>query len=301
MSALRAAFVAVAMLALFGCAEAPRTYQGWVEANLIFVAPDETGRVETLSAREGDKVEKGAPLFTVDEDLQRADLRMNEALVENAQQAFDRAKLLLKTQAGTQKTYDDAEAALRTAQARLNSAQTRLIRRKMASPVSGTVEQVYFRPGEMVPAGRPVLAILPPGNLKLRFFVPEAVLPQIAYGERVTVHCDGCADDITAKVSFISRTAEYTPPVIYSLQERSKLVFLVEAFPDDPSRLRVGQPIDVALGASAEPRARAAQRGGDSVPAQTEGRAPDQGLGSWLRNWALSLLGGNSKPSTNRN
>jgi HlyD family secretion protein len=147
-----------------------------------------------------------------------------------------------------------------------------------------------------------VLAILPPGNLKLRFFVPEAVLPQLAHGERVTVHCDGCADDISAKVSFISRTAEYTPPVIYSLQERSKLVFLIEAFPDDPSQLRVGQPIDVALGASAEPRARAAQRGGgESVPAQTEGRAPDQGLGSWLRNWALSLLGGNSKPSTNRN
>ena len=292
MNALRTAFAAVAVLALFGCAEAPRTYQGWVEANLIFVAPDETGRVETLSVREGDKVEKGAPLFTVDEDLQRADLRMNEALVENAQQAFDRAKLLLKTQAGTQKTYDDAEAALRTAQARLNSAQTRLTRRKVASPVTGTVQQVYFRPGEMVPAGRPVLAILPPGNLKLRFFVPETVLPQIAYGDRVKVRCDGCPDDITARVIFISRTAEYTPPVIYSLEERAKLVFLIEALPDDPTKLRVGQPIDVALGASAGTPAQAAQSGGELVPGQTEVRAPDQGVGSWLRKWALSLLKG---------
>ncbi len=285
MNALRAAFAAIAALVLFGCAEAPKTYQGWVEANLIFVAPDETGRVETLSVREGERVEKGAPLFTVDEDLQRADLRMNQALVENAQQAFERAKLLLKSQAGTQKTYDDAEAALRTAQARLNSAQTRLTRRKVASPVTGTVQQVYFRPGEMAPAGRPVLAILPPGNLKLRFFVPEAVLPQIAYGELVNVRCDGCPDGITARVSFISRTAEFTPPVIFSLQERSKLVFLIEALPDNPEKLRVGQPIDVALGGSADAPAQA------GFPAERE----REGMASRLRNWALSLLGADGK------
>ena len=86
MNALRAGLAVVAALALFGCAETPKTYQGWVEANLIFVAPDETGRVETLSVREGERVEKGAPLFTVDEDLQRADLRMNEALVERSEE-----------------------------------------------------------------------------------------------------------------------------------------------------------------------------------------------------------------------
>jgi HlyD family secretion protein len=289
MKALRAGLALVVALTLFGCAEAPRTYQGWVEANLIFVAPDETGRVETLSVREGDRVEKGAPLFTVDEDIQRADLRMNEALVENAQQAFDRAKLLLKTQAGTQRNYDDAEAALRTAQARLNSAQTRLVRRKLFSPVTGAVQQIYFRPGEMAPAGRPVLSLLPPGNLKLRFFVPEAVLPQIAYGELVKVHCDGCADDITARVSFISRTAEFTPPVIYSLQERSKLVFLIEALPDNPEKLRVGQPIDVALGGNADGQPETARRGGGSQGQAGALFSPD--VGSWLRKWALSLLG----------
>ena len=130
MIALRASLAVVAALALFGCAEAPKTYQGWVEANLIFVAPDETGRVESLSVREGEHIDKGAPLFTVDEDLQRADLRMNEALVENAQQACDRAKLLLQYRTGTQKAYDDAESALRAAEARLNSARTRLMRRK---------------------------------------------------------------------------------------------------------------------------------------------------------------------------
>jgi len=99
----------------------------------------------------------------------------------------------------------------------------------------------------MVPAGRPIIAVLTPGNLKVRFFVPEAVLPAIAYGDRITVRCDGCADGILAKVSFISKTAEFTPPVIYSLDERKKLVFLIEALPEQPEKLRLGQPVDIAV------------------------------------------------------
>lgn len=248
MSALRLIVALTALLLLAGCNDSREpTFQGWIEANLIFVGPDEAGRIETLSVREGDQVALQAPLFTLDADLQRADLAMQEAAVKNAQQAYDRAVTLLKTHAGTQKALDDAEAALRTAQARLNSSQTRLARRKVASPAAGAVEQVYFRIGEMVPAGKPVVAILPPGNLKVRFFVNEAMLPQIKLDDVVNVHCDGCASDLTAKVSFISRTAEFTPPVIYSLDERSKLVFMIEALPDQPQRLRVGQPVSVAL------------------------------------------------------
>jgi HlyD family secretion protein len=233
---------------LVGCTEPTTpTFQGWIEANLIFVGPDEAGRVETLNVREGDKIEAGAPLFGVDVDLQQADVMLNEAFVKNAQQAYDRAQKLLKSAAGTEKTLEDAESALRTSEARLNSSKTRLTRRKMASPVTGTVQQVYYRPGEMVPAGRPIVALLPPGNLKVRFYVPEAMLPRLAYGDVIKVNCDGCAADITARISFIASSAEFTPPVIYSRDERSKLVFLIEALPDKPEALRVGQPIDVAL------------------------------------------------------
>lgn len=235
-------------LVLTGCeASNDPTFQGWIEADLIFVSPDETGRVETLSVREGDQAETGAPLFSVDADLQKADLQVQDATLKNAQQAYDRARDLLKTQAGTQKAFEDAEAALRTAQARLNSSQTRLERRKVASPVTGSVEQIYFRVGEMVPAGKPVVALLPPGNLKVRFFVDEAVLPHIKLGDTVKVQCDGCADDLVATVSFMSRTSEFTPPVIYSTEERAKLVFMIEARPQRPDRLRVGQPVSVAL------------------------------------------------------
>ena len=252
MNAGRVALLGVALLALAACAKAEDPgYQGWVEADLIFVSPDEVGRVETLSVREGDTIEKGAPLFTVDPDLQQSDVEMAKASVTNATQAYERAQTLLKTSAGTQKTVEDAEATLRTAQARLASAQTRLARRKASSPVTGSVQQIYYRPGELVPAGRPVVSLLPPGNIKIRFFVPETALPSVALGEVVTIRCDGCKTDVTAKVTFISRTSEFTPPVIYSLDERSKLVFLIEARTDTPGELRVGQPVDVRF---AEPR-----------------------------------------------
>jgi HlyD family secretion protein len=241
------ALIAALAPALAGCAEKDPTYQGWVEANLIFVAPDEAGRIETLAVREGDKVETGAPLFTLDRDLFEADLNMNMATLANAKQAFERAQALVRTGAGTQKDFDLAQAALREAEARVNTSQTRLARRSIKSPVTGTVQQVYFRPGEVVTASRPIVALLPPGNMKVRFFVPQSVLPRIAYGDAVTVRCDGCSGDLTAKVSFISKTAEFTPPVIYSLEERAKLVFLVEALPTEPANLRVGQPVDVLL------------------------------------------------------
>jgi HlyD family secretion protein len=221
--------------------------QGWIEADFVFISPDEAGRVQALNVREGDTVAKDATLFTVDPDLQQADVAAAEASLTNAQQAYDRAQVLLKTATGTQKALEDAEATLRSAQARLNSARTRLDRRIMKSPAAGTVQQVYFRPGETVPAGRPVLALLPPTNLKVRFFAPQAQLAVIKIGDRIAVSCDNCEKNLTARVSFISRSNEFTPPVIYSLEERAKLVYLIEARPDAPDKFRVGQPVTVTL------------------------------------------------------
>lgn len=232
--------------ALAGCWESKNPgYQGWVEADMIFVSPDEPGRVVKLNVREGDRVEIGAPLYAVDDDLQKADLNQSNATLANAQQAYDRAAALSKTGSGTQANYDTALANLRVAEARVNTSQTRLERRRMKAPIAGTIQQIYFREGETVAAQRPVISILPPGNMKVRFYVPEPELPKMKVGEDVRVTCDGCPGDIAGKVYFIATTAEYTPPVIYSLSERSKLVYLIQARPDKPDSLRVGQPVSV--------------------------------------------------------
>jgi HlyD family secretion protein len=225
-------------------------YQGWVEADMIFVSPDESGRVTKLDMREGDEVKIGDPLYSVDDDMQQADHNQNKATLANAQQTYDRALSLSRTGAGTQATLDSAVSALRVAEARVVTSQTRLARRNGFAPVAGTIQQIYFREGETVPAQRPVVAIMPPGNIKLRFFVPETELPKLSIGEDVQVTCDNCAADLTAKVYFIATSAEYTPPVIYSLDERNKLVYLIQARPVRPDALRVGQPISVYLKAS---------------------------------------------------
>jgi HlyD family secretion protein len=238
----------LAVVILTGCTNRQDSgFQGWIEANLVFVSPDESGRIETQAVREGDRVEARAELFTLDDDLQRAEVAEREAALENARAAHKRAATLLKTQSGTQKSLEDAEAAMRSAQARLNSSQTRLARRKAFSPTAGTVQQIYFRVGEIVPAGRPVVALLPPDNMKVRFFVNEAMLPKVSLGDTVTIHCDGCPEGLTARISFIARTAEFTPPVIFSTEERNKLVFMIEARPEKPESLRVGQPVTVRL------------------------------------------------------
>ncbi len=136
-------------------------------------------------------------------------------------------------------------SALRVAEARVVTSQTRLARRNGFAPVAGTVQQIYFREGEMVAAGRPVLSIMPPGNMKLRFYVSETELPKFAIGDEVRVTCDNCAADLTARIYFIATSAEYTPPVIYSLDERNKLVYLIQARPAKPDALRVGQPVSI--------------------------------------------------------
>src|ERR1700751_958943 len=248
-SAIRRTLVGLALAAaLLGCNEARNPgYQGWVEADMIFVSPDEAGRVTKLNVREGDEVKTGDQLFSVDDDMQQANLNQNKATLANAQQSYDRASSLSKTGSGTQATLDSAVSALRVAEAQVVTSETRLARRIGYAPITGTVQQIYFREGETVPAQRPVLSIMPPGNMKVRFYVSEVDLPKLAIGDEVRVTCDNCSADLTARIYFIATSAEYTPPVIYSLDERNKLVYLVQARPSRPDSLRVGQPVSVFL------------------------------------------------------
>lgn len=221
-------------------------------------AQQRTEEVAVLEAQER-RAEAMLQLSTAELDRQQqltAKGVGTQAALDTAKSNFNRDKAALE-QVGRQITVarlsareEDIAAARQTlaaAEARRTSAETKLARRKLVAPVGGAVQQIYYRPGEMVPAGRPVLSILPPGNIKVRFFVGEAKLATVALGDLIEVSCDGCAKQVSAKVSFVARSAEYTPPVIYSLEERNKLVFMIEARTDAPDGLRVGQPVSVKL------------------------------------------------------
>ena len=142
-----------------------------------------------------------------------------------------------------------ASANAAAAEQALAQAHWRQAQRQQTAPREALVSDTFFRVGEWVAAGQPVLALLPSGALKARFFVPERELATLRIGQAVSLGCDGCAGAIAARVDFIATQAEYTPPVIYSNAQRSRLVFMVEARPEaaDAGKLKPGQPVDVRL------------------------------------------------------
>jgi HlyD family secretion protein len=139
-----------------------------------------------------------------------------------------------------------AEAGAERARAARDAAQWRLDQRVVAAPASGTITDVIRQTGEMAGPGTPVLELLPDGGVKLRLYLPEGSFASVRTGMLLEVRCDGCPATLTARVTYIATGPEYTPPVIYSLENRQKLVYLIEARPEgDDHGLKPGQIVDV--------------------------------------------------------
>ena len=180
-----------------------------------------------------------------------ATLDQARAAVERAQASVNEinAQLRLASQGSRQNEIAAAQQEVNAAKAQLEQAEWRVQQKTQRIPIAGDVVDLLYREGEWVPQGSPILSLLPPANVKARFFVPQLVLGQIALGQTVQLHCDGCPGPIAAKVSFIAREVEFTSPIIYSKENRSALVFMIEARPsaEDARRLHPGQPLEVRL------------------------------------------------------
>lgn len=150
---------------------------------------------------------------------------------------------------GRDKEITAARAEAEAARAVLAQSEWRLQQRAVAATMNALVHDTFYSEGEWIAAGNPVVSLLPPGNLKMRFFVPETMVGALKLGQQVRAACDGCSAPIPGKISYISRQAEFTPPVIFSREQRAKLVFLIEArpAPADADKLKPGQPLDISL------------------------------------------------------
>lgn len=176
-------------------------------------------------------------------DNTRTQVEQSEARVRELANAVQVAKLPARNDERAA-----AEAQVEAARQVVAQNAWREQQKQQAAPADAVVSDTFYRPGEFVAAGQPVLALLPPGNLKARFYVAEPELSSLRLGQAVRLSCDGCGQPVAARVSFIATQPEYTPPVIYSNAQRSKLVFLIEAKPANPAdgaRLHPGQPLDV--------------------------------------------------------
>jgi len=176
-------------------------------------------------------------------DAAATDLERSLAMVEELKAGLAVARL-----PGRPDEIMAAEAAVDQMRSALQGAQWRLENRTLSSPEPGLVSDIIRNPGEVSGPQAPVLSVLPDGAVKLRLYVPETALASIALGGRLDVQCDGCGGGMTATVTYVAAEPEFTPPVIYSLENRQKLVYLVEARPGPgASALKPGQIVDVKL------------------------------------------------------
>lgn len=183
---------------------------------------------------------------TTKEDLERARSTYDQDRQRVAQLTADLQTALLGARADQ---IAAAEAMVRASDAVLARAEWDLAQKRRNAPQSGIVFDTLYRTGEWVAAGRPVVALLPPENIKIRAFVPQTRIGAVKIGQTARVSVDGVAEPFVGKVSFISPQAEYTPPVIFSRESRAKLVFKIEIVfdPQVGADLHPGQPVDVHL------------------------------------------------------
>ncbi|GGE32575.1 secretion protein HlyD [Primorskyibacter flagellatus] len=300
--------------AVFPALGGPQTpaYNGYAEADYVYVAPASAGRLSDIAVAEGDRVATGDLMFRLDDAHQTAALRGAEAEVAVARANLDnlstgsrseeidviraslqqsradqklaatnltRSETLRDTGAVSQARVDAdrtafesasakvaqlqaqlqvaelpardaqriaAEASLRAALAKRDDAKTALDDREVTSPAAGFVDKVYYTGGEVAGAGAPVIAIFPPDALKALFFVPEPDRASIRTGQTLTVSCNGCPAGVTATVTRLATTPQYTPPIIYSREERARLVYRAEARLDGAEGLLPGQPLTLS-------------------------------------------------------
>ena len=208
-------------------------------------------------------------------------VRSARADAEEKRRTLARADDLLRRGTAAQATFDAAQTAVEVAEAEINQAEAnlsvgklparpeeiraaenqvkqartaleqarwRLAKRSLTAPSAGRVDDIIRNPGDVAGPSAPVISMLPDGAVKLSVFVPQPSFSKLEVGKILTVRCDGCPDGLKARISYISPDPEFTPPVIYSLETRQKLVFLVEARPvDATSMLQPGQIVDVML------------------------------------------------------
>jgi len=297
----------VAALGLGGAE--PPVYNGYLEADYVYVAPLTPGRIVSIAAEEGDTVEKGQVLVVLEDMSQQAALQAAEAGVQQAEANLDnlqtgsRAAEIDVIEASLHKAQSDrdlaaanaarteqlvrqgqvaaakrdldraslasaeaqveqltaqltvarlpardaqrlaAEAALAMAKARAEGARIDLADRRLMAPVSGLLDRRFYDAGEVAATGAPLLSLFQPDRIKAIFYIPEGERADFAPGSVLTLSCDGCATGMQATITRMASEPQYTPPILYSRDERARLVFRVEAQVTGAEGLQPGQPV----------------------------------------------------------
>jgi HlyD family secretion protein len=265
-TAILSAGLLLSAVFITGCSgKSSGVFQGYIEGEYVYVASPLGGTLTNLAVARGEDVKVGQLLFELERDSEAASLNEAEKNLAQAeanlvlsQSEYARRKQLREDslEVISAEELDQALAQRDADQARVGSQKAAVAKARWSfdqkqqfAPTNAFVHDTLYRAGEWVAAGNPVVELLPPTNVKVRFFVSQAMLPKIKPGQTVSVTFDGGQRAYSATVNYISTQVEFTPPVIYSLENRAKLVCMIEAkfSSADAAELRPGQPVDVKL------------------------------------------------------
>jgi HlyD family secretion protein len=270
----KAILLCLALLAACEQKPAEQFWLGYAEGESALIAAPQGGWLTAMTLQRGQTIKRGDVLFTLDTTREeagrdqsqaqlaqaRASLAQERANLELTRTALSRQDRLAADGVGVPAVRDQARAAFQQSQARIaqlegqiaqvqagiNASAYALAQRTVTAQTQGQVQDILFRQGEYVPAGVPVVSVLSPANIFVRFFVPQGELAKVKLGQRVRITCDGCQEQ-DAVISFIAAREEFTPPVIFSVGSREKLVFKLEARVEGGLKLNPGQPVEVRL------------------------------------------------------
>lgn len=265
------------LLTLAGCQQNNQRYNGYVDADLTYLSSDYSGRIATLNVSRGNPVTAGELLFKLEQDSESRNIAISRTQQENLQSqqkelsvrlSYARLNyqrmLQLQTQgAASNDDLDQARQNLKVlenqssalyAQLSGNNLDTdqkiwQLQHKQNSAAESGIIFDTYFNPHEYVTAGTPILSLITATNIKIIFYVPEPQLGKLRLGEAIIYTNDGNSHTESGVISYISAKAEYTPPIIFSSEDRHKLVFRVEARLNNPdlTTIHLGQPVTLEL------------------------------------------------------
>lgn len=212
-----------------------------IAAQLAEAKVEHQKAVEVLKSDEAQHAVGGLPL--TDLIAARAAAEANAALVRRYEADLEVAEL-----PGREAQLKAQTQVVAASRAALEQAAWKLQQKKVAAARSGLIFDTLYREGEWVSAGKPIVQMLPPEDIEVRFFVPEPVVGTLQIGQKISVHIDG-RDSVPANITFVSTQVEYTPPVIYSDENRAKLVFMIIAKPtaEQAATLHPGQPVKVTI------------------------------------------------------
>ncbi len=273
---IRSALAMSVVLALSACGNSKTDFSGYIDTDMSYLSSSYPGRLQALNVQRGTLITATQKLFEVDPayetlstnidqfnlDALKAEYEQTQNQIDYAKKRLGRERVMAKSDASSK---DDVELALKNLDVLKNQlanisskieASRGVVERSLwqksqktgVAPSDGLIFDTYMQEGEYVQAGQPIVALITPKSLKVTFFVGEAELAQVKLASKVQVTMDGVQQPLTATVDYISSKAEYTPPVIFSREERTKLVFKVIARPEsaDLQSIHLGQPVTVS-------------------------------------------------------